>query len=76
MSKNKRPFLCRIGLHQWYIDGAMFTRADRCNNCDEWKHPVEGRRVELERDAWEQAVPGESMEEGMQRVTNYLLDNQ
>lgn len=48
----RTPFWCRLGFHRWYMDGAMFTAADRCDRCDRWKNPSEGAAVERERAAW------------------------
>ena len=50
---------CRLGIHQWYRDGAMFASADRCNRCERWKHPRAGAEVERERWLWTQAPDGE-----------------
>lgn len=42
-------FLCRIGLHSWYIDSALIHMAERCNYCQQWRDACAGYNVEAER---------------------------
>lgn len=52
--------LCRVGLHSWYSDGAMFTAADRCERCNRWRRREDGAEVERERGYWQAGMkPGE-----------------
>lgn len=72
--KPRRPWLCRIGIHtSRYTDGALINSAPRCNNCGQWVDPSEGAKVDQERKLWECGEPGESMDDGLARVTRALF---
>ena len=45
-------FLCRLGFHNWYIDGAAFSSAERCNFCPAVKDPIEAAQLYRERQIW------------------------
>jgi hypothetical protein len=69
----KTPFFCRIGLHRWFLDCAMFNSVDRCDMCgkvrDEWR----GERLDRERSLWEEAGElGLPQKEAMWHVVHNL----
>lgn len=67
-NNEKVPLSCRLGWHRWYLDGAMFNCADRCDKCGRYKHPDEGERLRREREAWMAQPKGESFDEAMPHV--------
>lgn len=52
-SNHRRPFLCRLRFHSWFVDRARFSTALRCNRCDSFKNELDGKRLEHERELWE-----------------------
>ena len=68
------PLLCRLGFHtSTYSDGAMFNSASRCNKCEQWVDPEEGALVDRERKLWGAGTPGESLEDGVARVSKAMF---
>ena len=47
-----RPFKCRLGLHDWFGDGGLFTRVERCRNCPAVSSPEDAAEVARERALW------------------------
>lgn len=61
---------CFYGLHSWYTDSAMFSSASRCNYCDAAEDEDDLRRLEYERELWENEArtPGFSSEASQTRI--------
>ncbi len=62
----RKPFFCGLGLHSWFIDRAMLTRAKQCRRCEVYKDEQAGRRLEFEREvrAWAAtSFPSEAADE-------------
>lgn len=49
---DRRRWLCRVGLHAWYLDCAQFASADRCNRCPAYRNTSDRRLLERERALW------------------------
>jgi hypothetical protein len=64
----KPPFLCRLGFHQRYLDGAWFSSVRRCDRCDWTEDQHDAEKLDRERQLWAQGPPGEKVEEGLARV--------
>lgn len=47
-----KPLRCKIGFHQWFIDAAMYSRAECCNLCGTYKDPAAQALLEQERAMW------------------------
>lgn len=71
----KRPLLCRLGVHDWFLDSAFFTLGDKCGRCSKWKDPAAGAEVEIERAAWADAPDGESHQDTLGRVVQALVEH-
>ncbi len=52
--KVKKPFLCRLGFHQWYDECSMYVCAKRCNRCLKFADVRDEERLKKERELWEQ----------------------
>jgi hypothetical protein len=65
---------CKVGLHQWYTDSAMFSAVCRCNYCPAVGNRTEAAVVDQERALWAlyQDLP---FEEGLRRVHADLITN-
>lgn len=58
---NKKPLLCRLGIHtRTYNDATFISSARRCQRCDDWMDENEGRIVEQERQYWDNYTEGYS----------------
>lgn len=53
MAKNVR-LLCKLGIHQWFTDGAMFSSVRRCNLCPAVDNERDAAELCRERGLWEQ----------------------
>lgn len=53
--KNRKPLRCKLGLHQWSRDAAMYSSADVCNCCGQYADDEAAQRLELERELWGEA---------------------
>ena len=72
--RKRHPWLCGLGIHtSTYVDSAMFSSASRCNHCGEWLDPEEGSLVDRERELWSAGVSGESLEDGIARVSRAMF---
>lgn len=47
-----KPLRCRLGLHRWSRDGAMFSSADICVYCTRPANADDAARLALERELW------------------------
>lgn len=56
--KTKLPLLCRLRLHSWTVDSAMFSHAAQCSRCLIYKNSKDQERLELERKLWEAEPAG------------------
>jgi hypothetical protein len=65
---HRRPLLCRLGLHSYHTDSAMFNSARRCNNCDHPQDTAGAERLDRERQLWSSGPPGETIGQAMARV--------
>jgi hypothetical protein len=55
--------LCKIGVHlSTYNDSAMFSRAERCNDCGQATNKKEFAVLEKERHLWSMAPKDEDLE--------------
>ena len=52
--KPKKPFLCKIGIHEYYMNSAFFTQVMCCSWCGYCAYPDLLQRVEYERSLWEE----------------------
>jgi hypothetical protein len=53
----------------WYTEGAMFTKAQRCNDCGAYADPRDKAELERERRLWTEAdAKGLSFEEAQKQV--------
>lgn len=68
-----KPFICRLGLHQWYGDSAIFSSVDRCSRCLAVKDEDAAKRLDQERQLWEEERGSEDFEKSMGRVYSKLL---
>jgi hypothetical protein len=55
----RKPLLCLLGWHSWYIDSAIFCSAERCNRCPAVKDASAFRSLESERSIFEAAAAGQ-----------------
>ncbi len=51
-AKSKKPLRCRIGLHAYFLDSAMFTSAMVCNRCSEPQDEQAYADLQHERELW------------------------
>lgn len=57
-TKDKKPFLCRLGIHRHiWIDAAMFSSAAMCGKCYLPIYENEAADVKAERQAFQQLSP-------------------
>lgn len=54
VAKKRRPILCRLGMHQYYMDSACFSQALRCSGCSHYAYPDQQEKLEYERTLWDQ----------------------
>jgi hypothetical protein len=52
--KDDRRLACRLGMHRWYLDNAMFSSVERCNHCPAVDDKYDASRMDYERYLWEQ----------------------
>ena len=50
----KKPLLCKLGFHQWYVESSMFFTAKRCNRCLTFADVRDEERINREWELWEQ----------------------
>lgn len=74
MPKTPKPWPCRLGLHRWYCDGAIFYSIERCSRCPTVKNPLVALWLERERKLWaEEKLAGGSFDDQMNRVSARLF---
>ena len=52
----RKPLRCRLGLHRWSRDGAMFSSAVICDYCEKPAKPHDAARLALERELWAESA--------------------
>jgi hypothetical protein len=68
-----RKLMCHLGLHQLYLDAAMFSSVRRCNFCDYAEGHESLRRLERERELWNE--PGATRESVVQKLYQERIKN-
>lgn len=51
----RKPLLCRLNLHQWFVDSAWFYSAECCGRCGEYRDLYALDRLMRERKLWDEA---------------------
>lgn len=50
--RRKVHIRCRLGLHSWYLESAMFSGALVCSLCGKYQDENDQRALEAEQAAW------------------------
>lgn len=68
MSGITKPLRCKLRLHSWFMDSAMFSSCLICNYCGKAESKRDHERLALERRLWSE--PGATFETVMKGMLN------